>query len=109
MTSQGLQFAEMGRWWRPGSGSLFFAEATDECCIRTIIFVAQQFALAESFDLCWIAHADRVSPLVQIKGQRFAIRTSGFQAGMYQGGFVFGQPNTKLSKSFFAIGEPTMA
>ena len=89
MTSQGLQFAPMNWRWPPGSGLLLFTETTNQSRIGAIIFVAQQFALAESFDLCGIDHADRVALLMEIKSQGLAIRTSGFQASMDSWGFVF--------------------
>src|SRR5687767_10018643 len=109
MTRQSLQFAEM-RWRRlPGRWLLLFTEAADQTSIRAIVFIAQQFTLAKSFDLGGIDYTDCVSLLVQIKSHGFAIRTSSFQTGMNRSGFVFGQPNTKLSKSFFAVSEPTMA
>src|SRR5438876_3502827 len=90
MSSQGLQFPQMHRWWRPGSGSLLFTETTDQSRIRTIILVAPQLALAESFDLDWIDDANGMALLMEIKGQRFTVRTSGFQASMNLGCFVFG-------------------
>lgn len=69
MTSQSLQLAEMGWRRRPGSGLLLFTETTDQSCIRTIIFVAQQFALAESFDLGGIDNADDVTLLMEIRAK----------------------------------------
>jgi len=93
----------------PGCWLLLFTEATDQSSIRAIVFIAQQFTLTKRFDLSGIDNTDCVSLLVQIKSHGFAIRTSSLQAGVNQARFVFGQPNTKLSKSCFAVSEPTMA
>src|ERR1051325_2133066 len=99
----------MGRRWGPSSGALLFTETADQCRIGPIILVAQQFALAESFDLNGIDHADRMAQFVQIKSDGFAIRSSGFQAGMNRSGFLFVQPGPKFSKAFFAVSELAMA
>src|SRR5690349_11012369 len=108
MPSQGLQLAQLRWCWRPGSGLLLFTETTDQSSIRTIILVAQQFALAESFDLGRIDDADCLALFMEIKRQRFAIRTSGLQASMDRAGFMFAQPGTKFSKTFFAVSESAM-
>src|ERR1041385_5240791 len=95
--------------WRPGRRLLLFTEATDQTGIRAIVFIAQQFTLPKSFDLCRIDNADRVSLLVQIKRYRFAINTSGLQAGMNRTcRFLFGEPNRKLSKSCFTVSKAPM-
>ena len=74
----------------PRSGSLLFTETTDQSRIRAIILVAQQLALAESFDLDWIDDDNVMALLVKINGQSFTVRTRRFQASMNIDGFVFG-------------------
>src|ERR1043166_4686485 len=71
MSSQGLEFPQMHRWRRPGSGSLLFTETTNQSRIRAIILVAAQLALAESFDLDWVDDAHSVALLVEVKRQGF--------------------------------------
>jgi hypothetical protein len=61
MSSQRLQLAQM-RWWRcPSRRLLLLAEAADQSGVRSIVFIAQQFALAKGFDLQRIDDADRVA------------------------------------------------
>jgi hypothetical protein len=91
--------AQLRRWWRPGRGTLFFAEAANQAGVGSIIFVAQQFALSESFNLGRVDDTYALALLVQI-ALTLHYRHRRFQTGVHLRNFLFPKPNRKFRKTF---------